>query len=147
MITLLRANKTTTALSSLSLLLILERIFLDFRYVALEMEAPQAFMPFTLPYMVGAFLLIGGWIWALLAASKGSRAALIALAAFSALNLFFALSTMATLCPLPCQTASPITDILVILELVISVAAILSAGLAWWTGRAQLVTSRSAQEG
>lgn len=146
MINLLRSSRAVVLLCTLSLLVMLERIFLDFRYVALEMESAQAYMPFTAPYMVCAFLLIGGWIWALLAASKGSRGALVALVAFSALNLFFALSTMAILCPLPCQTASPITDVLVIAEVIISVAAMLSAGLAWWSGRTQLVAGRSAQE-
>ena len=134
---LLKTTKTTVVLSSLSLLLILERILLDFRYVAVEMEASLDYMPFTLPYMVFAFVIIGGWIWALLAVVKGSRGSLIGLVAFNALNLFFSVSTMTTLCPLPCGTAWPVTDILVILQLVISIAAILSAGGLLWDGRSR----------
>lgn len=135
MIDWMKSSRTVVLLSSISLLLMLERIFLDFRYVAVEMEAPQAYMPFTAPYMIGAFLIIGGWVWALLTAVQGSRLALIPLLAFNALGVVFAVSTVAVLCPTPCQTAAPITDILVYLQLVISLAAIVSVGLRWASAR------------
>jgi hypothetical protein len=134
----LKRNRTVVTLSTVSLLLMLERVFLDFRYVALETEAPNAVMPFTAPYMAFAFLLFGGWIWALLAAQRGGRWALIVLVAFSLLNLVFGVSTIAILCPTPCQTAAPITDILVYAQIVVSLAAILSAGAAWWETRVTL---------
>jgi hypothetical protein len=131
----LKRNETVVTLSTVSLLLMLERVFLDFRYVALEMEAVHDVMPFTAPYMFFAFLIFGGWIWALLAAVQGKRGALIALVAFSLLNLVFGVSTIAILCPTPCQTARPITDLLVYSQIVISLAAMLSAGVAWWETR------------
>lgn len=128
----LQKNGTVITLSVVSLLLMLERSFLDFRYVALEMEAVDAIMPFTAPYMVFGFLLFGGWIWALLAAVQGKRGALILLLAFSLLNLVFGLLTITVLCPTPCQTARPITDLLVYAQIVVSLAAVVSAGLARW---------------
>jgi len=134
----LKKSNTVVILSTLSLLLMLERVFLDFRYVALEMEAPNAMMPFTAPYMAFALVIFGGWIWALLGAQRGGRGALIALLAFSLLNLVFGVSTVAVLCPTPCQTAAPITDILVYAQIVVSPAAMLSAVLArWGTGAMQ----------
>lgn len=136
----LKKNNTVVMLSTLSLLLMLERVFLDFRYVALEMEAPTATMPFTAPYLAAAFLLFGGWIWSLLGAQRGGRGALVVLLAFSLLNLVFGIATLAILCPTPCQTAAPITDILVYVQIVVSVAAMLSAGLARWSGRAMSAT-------
>jgi hypothetical protein len=136
----LTKNNTVVTLSTVSLLLMLERVFLDFRYVALEMEAPNAMMPFTAPYMAFAFLIFGSWIWALLAAQQGRRGALIALLALSLLNLVFGVSTVAFLCPTPCQTASPITDILVYAQIVVSLAAMVSAGLARW-GSAPMTAS------
>ena len=134
----LKTNGAVVTLSTVSLLLMLERVFLDFRYVALEMEAADAMMPFTAPYMAFAFLLFGGWICALLAAVQRKRGALIVLLAFSLLNLVFGVSTIAILCPTPCQTAAPITDILVYAQIVVSLAAMLSAGVAWWETRATL---------
>jgi hypothetical protein len=141
MINWLRSGRAVVLLSTLSLLVMLERIFLDFRYVALEMEAPQAYMPFTAPYMVAAFLIIGGWLLALLAAVQGSRSAPIPLLLFNALGVFFAVSTVAILCPTPCQTAAPISDILIYLQLGISLAAIASIGLSWASARQVRVTN------
>lgn len=140
----LKKNNTAVMLSTLSLLLMLERVFLDFRYVAMEMEAPRDMMPFTAPYLAFAFLVFGGWIWALLAAQRGGRGALIALLAFSLLNLVFGVSTVAILCPTPCHTAYPITDILVYAQIVISLAAMVSAGLARWSAPAMTASAEMA---
>ena len=140
----MKKNNTVVLLSMLSLLLMLERAFLDFRYVALEMEAPTAMMPFTAPYLAFALVLFGGWIWALLAAQRGGRGALIALLAFSLLNLVFGVSTVAVLCPTPCQTAAPITDILVYAQIVVSIAAMVSAGLARWSAPAMTASAEMA---
>lgn len=128
---LLRSERAVFLLSALSLLLFLERVFLDFRYVALEMEAIQAYMPFTLPYMGMTFVFFGGWIWALLAAARHWRAARIPLLGFNAMGIVFAVSTLTTLCPMPCQTAWPITDVLVLVELVISGVAVLAIVARW----------------
>jgi hypothetical protein len=140
----LSKNNVVATFSTLSILVMLERIFLDFRYVALEMEAPLDIMPFTLPYMAFTFLVLGGWLWALLASVKGCRGALIALIVFNAFNLFFSVITMITLCPLPCGTAAPIGDMLIIAGLVISIAAIISASVSWWSKRARAMAKRSA---
>ena len=132
----LKRTQTAVMLSTLTLLLFLERVFLDFRYVSLEMEGINDLMPFTAPYMAFALLIFGGWIWGLLAAVQGRRGALITLLAFNLLSLVFGVSTAAILCPTPCQTAFPITDILVWLQIVVSLLAVVSAGMARW-GKAQ----------
>jgi hypothetical protein len=134
----LKNNRTMVTLSVLSLLIMLERVFLDFRYVAQEMESVDAIMPFTAPYMAFAFLLFGGWIWALLAAVQGKRGALIPLLALNLLNLVFGVLTITTLCPTPCQTAWPITDILTYVQIVVSLAAMASLGLVRWGRAAQV---------
>ncbi len=128
---LLRSERTIVLLSALSLIVFIERVFLDFRYVALEMEAVQAYMPFTLPYMVAALPFFGGWIWALIAAARHWRAARVALMGYNIMGIVFAVGTMTTLCPLPCQTAWPVSDVLIIVQFVISVFAVLSILAGW----------------
>jgi hypothetical protein len=73
----LQRTGTAVTLSTVTLLLFLERIVLDFRYVSLEFEAVDAIMPFTAPYMLVALVIFGAWIWGLLAAVQGKRGALI----------------------------------------------------------------------
>jgi len=114
---------TAVTLSVFSLLLFLERILLDLRYVSLEFEARDAVMPFTAPYMVILFFLFGFWIKALLSGVQGKRAAFLTLSGFHLLNLAFAMATAAVLCPSPCSTAAPITDILTWGTIPVSLAA------------------------
>lgn len=128
---LLRTERAIVVLSALSLLVFLERVFLDFRYVALEMEPLLAYMPFTLPYMVAAFVFFGGWVWALLAVTRHWRVARIPLVGFSMMGIVFAVSTMTTLCPMPCQTAWPISDALIVIQLAVSVFAVLAIFARW----------------
>jgi hypothetical protein len=131
MLTTLQSRRTAVILSALTLLLFMERIFLDFRYVALEMEAVDAVMPFTAPYMGVAFLVIGGWIWGLLAAQNGKRGALITLLLMNLLAVLFGVGTLVFLCPTPCATGAPIADVLDWTMTVVGIAAALSAGLAF----------------
>lgn len=124
----LQSTRTAVTLSTLALLLFLERVILDFRYVSLEMEAVDAIMPFTAPYMVVAFFIFGFWVWALLAAVQGKRGAFITLLVFNLLTVLFGASTVLFLCPTPCQTGAPLADIIDWSMIVIGLAGALSAG-------------------
>lgn len=120
-------GQTAIVLSAVTLLLFLERIFLDFRYVALEMEAVTDIMPFTAPYMAVSFVVFGLWLWGLMAAVRGKRGAFITLLLFNLLALLLAVSTLVYLCPTPCQTGAPLADIIDWSLTVIAVVASVSA--------------------
>lgn len=122
---------TAVTLSTVAFLLLLERVFMDFRYVSLEMEAARDIMPFTAPYMAFAFVIFGLWLWALLAAVQKKRRALMGLLVFNLLTLLFGASTLVVLCPMPCQTGAPISDVLDWAMLVIGAISALSAGMAF----------------
>lgn len=127
----LQREQAAVVLSVLTLLLFLERIALDFRYVALEMEGVNDIMPFTAPYMAVVFVVFGSWIWGLLAAARGKQGAFLTLLLFNLLGLLFAGSTLLFLCPTPCQTGAPLADILDWSLSVLSIAASVSAVLAF----------------
>ncbi len=135
--------RAAVVLSAAAFLLFLERVFVDFRYVALEMEAVDALMPFTAPYMAVGLVLFGGWLWGLLAAVQGRRGALIALLAFNLLTAVFGAATLLILCPMPCQTAAPLSDIIDWGMLLVGLAAAASALMALRGGR----SSQPAGEG
>ena len=131
----MQSTGTAVTLSTVAFLLFLERVFMDFRYVSLEMEAAHDIMPFTAPYMAFAFVIFGLWMWALLAAVQKKRRALIGLLVFNLLALLFGVSTLVVLCPMPCQTGAPISDILDWAMLVIGSVSALSAGMAFRAAR------------
>jgi len=84
-------------LSVVALLTFLGRAFVDWRYEYPQQDpAGNWDTPMALIYMA----LIGGWLWALLAASRGSRRGLIgSLIAALLLDVGFALATYFFLCP------------------------------------------------
>jgi len=87
----------TIALSVIALLTFLGRVFLDWRYQYPESDPAGTFDTSTaLIYM----LLIGVWLWGLLAASRGSRGGLItSLVVVLLLDVVFALVTYFIFCP------------------------------------------------
>ena len=84
-------------LSTIALLVFLGRGFMDWRYEYPIQDPAGAWdIPGGLIYMA----LAGGWIWGLLAASKGSRRGLIALLIFAlVLDVLLALATYFIFCP------------------------------------------------
>ena len=126
----LQNSRITIGLSTVTFLLFMERVFLDFRFVSLEMEAVDAIMPFTLPYMVAALFIFGGWIVALLFAVEGRRMAFGVLLGFNLLTIVFGLSTLLILCPTPCQTGFPIADTLDWSMLIVGIVAAVSSFVA-----------------
>jgi len=87
----------TIALSIIAFLTFLGRAFLDWRYQYPLSDPGGNWDTLTaLIYM----LLIGGWLWELLAAARGSRRGLIgSLIAVLLLNVAFALVTYFIFCP------------------------------------------------
>lgn len=135
----LQNNRTAVALSAVTFVLFLERLFLDFRYVSLEMEAVNAIMPFTAPYMGISAIIFGLWLWALLAAVQGKRGAYITMIVMNLLAALLGVSTLVYLCPTPCPTGAPLADLLDWPMSVIALAAALSAGLAYIASRPRTV--------
>jgi len=87
----------TIALSVVALLTFLGRAFMDWRYEYPNQDPTGNWDTFTaLIYMV----LVGGWLWGLLAATRGTRRGLIVcLIAVLLLDVAFALVTYFFFCP------------------------------------------------
>jgi len=84
-------------LSVIALLTFLGRTFLDWRYQYPQSDPAGNFDTSTALIFL---LLIGGWLWGLLAASRGSRGGLIgSLIAVLLLDVAFALTTYFIFCP------------------------------------------------
>lgn len=128
----MQSTRTAILLSAATYVLFLERLFLDFRYVALEMEAVDAIMPFTAPYMGISLIIFGGWLWALLTAVQGKRGVFILMLVFNLLALLLGVSTLLFLCPTPCATGAPLADILDWTLSAVALLAAISARMAFW---------------
>jgi hypothetical protein len=89
--------KGAVALSVIALLTFLGRAFMDWRYeYPLQDPAGNWDTPGALIYMA----LIGGWLWSLLAAARGSRGGLIAsLILVLLLDVALAVATYVFFCP------------------------------------------------
>ena len=94
---LLSRNGAIT-LSVMALLTFLGRIFLDWRYESHLLGAPGSVQETMYVLLFLAF--VGGWVWAMLAATSGSRLGLAArLVLVLLLDIGFALLTYLSLCP------------------------------------------------
>lgn len=114
-------------LSVIALLTFIGRTFLDYRYVY------DQFFPRPGQAAVSILInmaLFGGWIWALLAASRGSQGGLIATLIFNLLLLFgVAVGTLVAYCPSPCPTAWPLMEIANWANLITGLIAAVAVGL------------------
>jgi hypothetical protein len=135
MLNRLQNTRTAVVLSAVTNVLFLERVLLDFRYVSLEMEAVDAIMPFTAPYMGISLIIFGAWLWGLLAAVQDKRGAFITLLLCNSLALLLGVSTLAFLCPTPCQTGAPLADVLDWSMSLVALVAIVSAGMVFFGNR------------
>lgn len=118
------------ALGIIALLTLLARLtFLDALYVPEFRVLLPANQPATLALtMIGYILLIGLWLWSLLAATRGSRAGLMVALLFSLLTaLGGGLYTITTLCPNGCD-APPVGDGIVWANLIAGLMASLALG-------------------
>ncbi len=127
MIWLSSLNGTIT-LSVIALMSIVGRSFLDARYVLTE-DMPNAGKGAIAGWALFVMVLVGGWVWALVAAAQGSRGGLIAalaLALFTGL-LAGAASLIAFRPIMP--SAKPLGDIAIWSNLVFGLLAALSVWL------------------
>jgi len=121
-------------LSVLALMSLVGRSFLDARYVLTE-DMPNASKAAVAGWALFLMALVGGWVWALVAAAQGSRGGLIAalgLALFSGL-LAGAASLIAFRPIMP--SAKPLGEIAIWSNLVTGVLAAISVAFRLW-GRA-----------
>lgn len=107
MVTSLRAP---VAVSVVAYLVFLERAFLDWRFVYDEFMSDTDVG--TASATLAFYLVMAGiWLWALMAAARGSRRALVALLGLALLLLVgLGIGTLVSFCPSPCQTAWPLME-------------------------------------
>lgn len=117
-------------LSVLALLTLLARtIGLDAMFVLPGEMGVRQDQPATVALIVlWTMALFGGWIWALLVATRGSRGGLIAALVFSLLSGILGAFTLLVLCSGGCAVW-PLGSILVWAELITGLAASLALGL------------------
>lgn len=117
-------------LSVLALLTLLARtIGLDAMFVLPGEMGVRQDQPATVALIVlWTMALFGGWIWALLVATRGSRGGLIAALVFSLLSGILGAFTLLALCPDGCAVW-PLGSIVVWAELITGLAASLALGL------------------
>jgi hypothetical protein len=118
------------ALSVIAFLTGLARLMLDVRFVS-EFADMMGNQPGQVALvMLGFIAFFGGWVWALLAAARGSRSGLIgALVCSLLLALGDGLTTILFFCPTPCPTVSPLGDIIIWANLISGLVATVALGL------------------
>jgi len=118
------------ALSVIAFVTGLARLMLDARFVS-EFADFMGNQPGQVALvMLGYIAFFGGWVWALLAAVRGSRGGLIgALICSLLLAVGEGLTTVLVFCPTPCPTVSPLGDIIIWANLIFGLAAAFALGL------------------
>lgn len=125
------------ALSAIALLAVLARLtFLDALFVSEFRSGFSADQPGPIVRaMLGFMVFFGGWIWALLAGTRGSRAGMIVALIYSLLVAFaFGLLTLIVLCPAGCA-AWPAGNFIVWVALIAGLAASIALGFQLRAGR------------
>ena len=110
--------------------------FLDALYVPeFGVMLPEN-QPVTIALTMGVYMvLVGSWVWSLLAVARGSRVGLIVSLLFSLLTAFGGgLYTLTALCPNGCA-APPVGNGIVWSNLISGAAASLALGLQLWRTR------------
>jgi hypothetical protein len=118
-------------LSSVAFLTGIARLILEVRFVPEVYSAMPENQPGQVALMILVFVvLFGGWLWALLAASHGSRRGLVALLIFNLVITFgWGLGTVVAFCPTPCRTVFPLTDIVTWSNVIVGLVATIAVGL------------------
>lgn len=115
----------TLILSILGLLSFLARAFVDFRFVYAELGLEASALGFAILIHLA---LVGGWIWAIVAASRGRRAIYVLLG-YSVMLAVWGLYSIFALCPHPCRTGWPTGEISILSNVVIGAAAAAVTGV------------------
>jgi hypothetical protein len=118
------SRKAAITLSVIALLTELWRGFLD-AAIVIGVEFSEGIQPFALIFT----LLISGWAWALIAASRGKRAGLIAAFTINALVLVAVpVSWLFFYCPAICRATAGIFNLANTLNLIFGVLAAIPLG-------------------
>jgi hypothetical protein len=131
--TSLLSFKVAILLSSIAFLTGIARLIIDVRFVPEVFNAMPENQPGQVALVMALFVaLFGGWLWALLAATRDSRRGLIALLIFNLLMaVAWGLSTLVAFCPTPCAVAWPLTDIVIWLNVIVGLIAAMAVVLYW----------------
>ena len=79
-------------------------------------------------------LIYGGWIWALVAAGRGSRGGKIGVIFFNLLIILsWTLQSILFWCPTPCPLLWPLADIILWTNLLSGLASSIALGLQFWS--------------
>jgi hypothetical protein len=118
-------------LSSVAFLTGIARLILDVRFVPEVFNAMPENQPSQAALVMVLFVaLFGGWLWALLSATRNNRSGLIALLIFDLLMaLGWGLSTVVAFCPTPCAVAWPLTDVVTWSNMIVGLLAALTVVL------------------
>ena len=118
------------ALSFVAYVTGLARLMLDARFVS-EFADFMGDQPRQVALVMLVFIVFfGGWVWALLAAVRGSRSGLIgALVCSLLLALGDGLAAVIVFCPTPCPTVPPLSDIIIWANLISGLVAAAALGL------------------
>ena len=110
----------------IALIVFLGRTFIDFQFVYADFASDLGMAALmTLINMA----LFGGWMWALLAAARGSRRGLIAALVLDLLLVFgLSVGTALLYCPSPCDTAWPLAEIFNWASLIFGLLAAVAVG-------------------
>jgi hypothetical protein len=105
------SSRAALAVSVVAYLAFLERAFLDWRFVYDEVMSDTD-VGTAIAALTFYVALAGIWLWALMAAGRGSRAALVTLLGLALVLLVgLGAATFVSFCPSPCQTAWPLMEV------------------------------------
>jgi hypothetical protein len=119
---------TVILLASLAYLSGIARLILEVRFVTEIMNAMPTDQPAQVALvMLPIILFFGGWLWALLSASRSNRRGLVGLLVCSLFLAFaWGLPTVISFCPTPCATVWPLTDIITWANIILGAIAALA---------------------
>jgi hypothetical protein len=112
-------------LSGAALLSFVARAFVDFRFVYAELGLDAGALGFAILFHL---VVLGGWIWAIVAASHGRRAMYVLLS-YAILVVMWGAYTLRALCPSPCRTGWPVGEIAIWSNVVIGLPAAVVAAI------------------
>jgi hypothetical protein len=115
------------AVSIIALMSFVGRSFLDARYVLTE-DMPNASKAMVGGWALFTMVLVGGWVWAIVAVAQGSRGGLIAAVLIAALVGLYGGASLIAFRPIM-PSAKPLGEIVIWSNLVFGLVAALVVGL------------------
>ena len=115
------------AVSIIALMSLVGRSFLDARFVLTE-DMPNASKAMVGGWALFTMVLVGGWVWAIVAVAQGSRGGLIAAVLIAALVGLYGGASLIPFRPIM-PSAKPLGEIVIWSNLVFGLVAALVVGL------------------